>query len=92
MAAHLHRYAAELRSFGEIVSDIRSHHKSIFGQTQDMPMHLFDRVETGLYQVASQLQSVKSFELELEKKVQNILALVSYFRLVNLSRIQLIII
>jgi septin family protein len=84
MAAHLHRYAAELRSFEEIVTDIDIHHKSILGQTQDMPRYLFDRVETGLYQVASQLHSIKSFEMELEKKIQNILALVCHFRLFNL--------
>ncbi|KAH8819290.1 hypothetical protein F5884DRAFT_743706 [Xylogone sp. PMI_703] len=37
----------------------------------------------GLYQVASQFQSVKSYELELEKKVQNILALL--FNRIQLS-------
>jgi hypothetical protein len=76
MAAHLHRYAAELISLEETVTEIIRQHKSIFGNAEVMPPYLFDKVQRGLSQVSSQIRPVKFYELELEKKIQNILALV----------------
>ena len=83
MAAHLHRYASELNSQDEILSGISKYHKDTHS---DDGMHnfpnefQFQRIENGLQQVVSQLQPVKHFEEELEKKLQNILALVSLSR------------
>jgi uncharacterized phage infection (PIP) family protein YhgE len=78
MAAHLHRYASELNSLVEILSDIENYHKTIHALDIDHDVFQAQRVENGLRQIASQLQPVKDFEAELEKKLQNILALVSF--------------
>jgi hypothetical protein len=84
MAAHLHRYASELNSLEEILSGISKYHKDTHSDddTQNnFPNEFqFKRIENGLQQVMSQLQPVKHFEEELEKKLQNILALVSLTR------------
>jgi hypothetical protein len=83
MAAHLHRYASELNSLDEILSEISKYHKNTHSDdgTHNSPnVFQFKRIENGLQQVVSQLQPVKHFEEELEKKLQNILALVSLSR------------
>lgn len=72
MAAHLHRYSSELASIEETVLDIFNRHKPLNSRKA------FERVQDGLAQILSQVKSVRNFEAELEKKIQNILALVSH--------------
>tara|TARA_R110002060_G_scaffold69013_2_gene77725 strand:+ start:2013 stop:2324 length:312 start_codon:yes stop_codon:yes gene_type:complete len=83
MAAHLHRYASELNSLDEILSGIKKYHKDTHSDdsTHKFPDESqFQRIENGLQQIVSQLQAVKHFEDELEKKLQNIIALVCLSR------------
>lgn len=72
MAAHLHRYSSELASIEETVLEISDHHQSLNSRKA------FERVQDGLAQILSQVKSVRNFEAELGKKIQNILALVSH--------------
>lgn len=75
MAAHLHRYGSELKSLHETLPDIEAYHESV--NSLGVPSDVFQsqRAKNGLRQIASQLQPVRHFEAELEKKLQNILAL-----------------
>ena len=73
IASHLHRYTSELTSIEDTVNAIIKYHSIICPQGVE-----FERVEDGLHQVASQLKATKDFELELEKKTQNSLALVRH--------------
>ena len=73
IASHLHRYTSELISIDDTVDAIAKYHRLICP-----PGANFDRVEDGFHQVASQLKAAKDFELELEKKAQNSLALVRH--------------
>ena len=75
IASHLHRYTSELTSVGDTISGIVKHHQSICPPGANL-----ERVEDGFNQVASQLKAAKDFELELEKKTQNSLALVRHSR------------
>jgi hypothetical protein len=71
MAAHLHRYLSELKSLEETLSDIGGYYESTGLQGPQNPT-----IENSIWQIASQLQPIKHFASELEKKLQNILALV----------------
>lgn len=85
MAAHLHRYKTELNRIGLILSDLRTHRHDMTNiptHEDDEPVcsepsltvdHEAQRIE----RLASQLRAISNFCDELEKKVQNILALVS---------------
>jgi len=79
MAAHLHRYASELSSISSTVSHISMHHAYVYSKRSLTSRNEteFDKLEQNLNQILSQLQAVQNFEGELEKKIQNILALVS---------------
>ncbi|RMJ08928.1 hypothetical protein CDV36_011464 [Fusarium kuroshium] len=59
MAAHLHRYKTELQRVDLVLSDLRKYHREL------------QKIE----QLASQLAATSSFSDEMERKVQNILAL-----------------
>ena len=78
MAAHLHRYTSELRSIEDTIAMIVQSHRLVLGRRDDVPSQAFERVETGLRQITSQVKAIKDFEDELEKKVQTSLALVRY--------------
>ncbi|CAG7566090.1 unnamed protein product [Fusarium equiseti] len=83
MAAHLHRYKTELNGIGLILSDLRTHRRDmthIPTHEDDEPVcsepsltvdHEAQRIE----RLASHLRAISNFCDELEKKVQNILAL-----------------
>ena len=77
MAAHLHRYSSELTSMENTIMAISGHHKWLTQEDDSSTKHSSRKIEDGLNEVASQLKSVQNFESELEKKTQNILALVS---------------
>ena len=91
MAAHLHRYKTELNSIGLLLSDLRTRRRDmthISTRNQDDPVcsessttidHEAQRIE----RLASSLTATSNYCDELEKKVQNILALAS---LIQMSR------
>src|SRR5689334_7830744 len=81
MTAHLHRYGSELGWLEDTNKDI-SHHREIFiaalkARKVD-PEHVngLRRITFALQQITSQLRAVSSRRQELERKTQNILALV----------------
>ena len=76
MAAHLHRYASELKSLKDTTAMIIEHHLVITGHESNNSDKAFRVIEDGLNQVQSQMKSVIDFEIELEKKIKNNLALV----------------
>lgn len=69
MAAHVHRYRTELDSLEDTGSEIERFFAATHGQ--DSPSLV------GIGQVKSQLKATNAFVREQEKKIQNILALVS---------------
>lgn len=76
MAAHLHRYTSELKSIDDTIALIMKHHELISKRSASTPSEAYERVESGLIQITSQVKAVKDFVVELEKKIQNSLALV----------------
>ena len=62
-------------SVEDTINAIVKHHRSICP-----PGDSYERIEDGFHQVASQLKAAKDFELELEKKTQNSLALVRHMK------------
>lgn len=84
MAAHLHRYKTELNRIGLILSDLRTHRQDMTHTPSpdgDEPDDHFsptvDREAQRIEQLASLLTAISTFSDEMEKKIQNILALVS---------------
>lgn len=76
IAAHLHRYRSELTSLEATIADIRSHLTAMndsHNSTDDANGQVF----RGLDQTASQVRAINDFGQELEKKIDNILALAS---------------
>lgn len=53
------------------------YHRLVWDYGSNTPGEAFQKVESGLHHIVSQLKAIKDFELELEKKIQNSLALVS---------------
>ena len=77
IAAHLHRYTSELTSIEDTTNAIVKTHRLVFSVAESHRSDTaFQRVEDGFNQAASHLTAAKAFELELEKKIENILALV----------------
>lgn len=77
MAAHLHRYTSELKSIDDTIVAVTKSHCLVMGVEDRTTNPTYDRVETGLQQITSQVKAVRDFEGELEKKIQTSLALVS---------------
>ncbi|KAF2250075.1 hypothetical protein BU26DRAFT_518529 [Trematosphaeria pertusa] len=81
--AHLHRYRSELSSMEGITLDLASHYATICdGDTAN-------KVSQDFSQVLSQIQATSTFAKELEKKIQNILALL--FNRIQTSSDQLLV-
>ena len=76
VAAHLHRYTSELKSIDDTIDAIFQYHRKILNPEGLALGGAFQKIEDNLYHIASQLKAVKDFEEELEKKIQNSLALV----------------
>lgn len=72
IAAHLHRYRSELNSVEGIIADLSTHYTILCerGAKEDA-----EKASRGFRQVLTQIQATNHFAQELEKKVQNILAL-----------------
>ncbi|KAJ9295775.1 hypothetical protein DTO271G3_5798 [Paecilomyces variotii] len=76
IAAHLHRYLSELKSSQGIVVDLSTYYESIYtSETADSDLGSFEQASRGLSQVSSQIEALRDFAEELEKKIKNILAL-----------------
>lgn len=83
IAAHLHRYASELKSLDDTIAAMIKYHRLVWDYGSNTPGEAFQKVENGLHHIVSQLKAIKDFELELEKKIQNSLALL--FNRIQLS-------
>lgn len=88
MAAHLHRYASELTSTEFTIENLETWHRYIHEKHPSDNEGEYQEIEQNFSQVASQLQSIMCFEQELEKKIQNILALVSQFISQNIEQLR----
>lgn len=77
IAAHLHRYQSELKSLEGTVTDLSNHHDYVESNegSESVPEESENRTR-GFSQVLSQIEACHDFATELEKKAQNILALV----------------
>ena len=78
MAAHLHRYASELKSLDDTTAAIIEYHPLVIGEGLSPSNIAVPLVEDGLNQIHSQIKAVIDFEIELEKKTKNHLALVTF--------------
>lgn len=74
MAAHLHRYKTELQRIELVLSDLRKYRPETLDKDSQQ---MFDREQQKIEQLATQLNAIMSFSDEMEKNVQNTLALVS---------------
>lgn len=76
IAAHLQRYLSEFKSLQGIIADLSTDYKQIHaseistGTSED-----YEQARRGFAQVQSQVDAAHDFAVELEKKTQNILAL-----------------
>ena len=77
MVAYLHRYASELTTIDDTIVAIARHHQSVMDCEVAMRGGVYHKVEDDLSHVASELKAIKDFGMELEKKIQNSLALAS---------------
>lgn len=75
IAAHLHRYRSELNSLIRTTKALKGH-EEIIRHGHKEPKNIGHSVG-GLEQIISQVEATNDFAQELEKKIQNILALVS---------------
>jgi len=74
IAAHLHRYRSELNSVEGIIAGLSTHYTILCERGAEGDA---GKASRGFSQVLTQMQATNYFTQELEKKVQNILALVS---------------
>ncbi|CAI7604246.1 unnamed protein product [Penicillium manginii] len=76
IAAHLHRYISELKSLQGIVSDLATHFDALCaGDAEDKDFRTLEQASRGFSQVSSQVEALHDFTRELEKKIENNLAL-----------------
>lgn len=81
IAAHLHRYISELKSLEGIVVDLSTHFDSLCANDrQDSDLSTLEQAYRGFSQVLSQVEALHDFTKELEKKIENNLALVGFHR------------
>lgn len=78
IAAHLHRYLSELKSLRCIAVNLLSHYKCVHTDkpTDEDPVKYDDDASRSISQLLSHIEATEDFANELEKKTQNILALV----------------
>ena len=81
MAAHLHRYDSELRSLSEILEHCRTYnscfHKDFVRLRVRAAADDLGWMLTALDRAASYLSVISTFRDELQRKIDNVLALVS---------------
>jgi hypothetical protein len=77
VAAHLHRYLSELKSLQGILIDLSAHYE--FHHTNEIAsgdLDSYEHASRGFSLILSQVEALYDFATELEKKIQNNLALV----------------
>lgn len=84
MAAHLHRYGSELRSLSDILIDLKSYNRDLHDEfvvhgVRDV--EALGNIMATLEQAGSYLAAIRSFRDELQQKIDNVLALVSSYRM-----------
>ena len=84
MAAHLHRYASELKSLEATTIGVIEHRRSMLTESSAGDA---SPVARDLCEALSQIRAIMDFEVELEKKIQNNLALVSFWNVVGMCLI-----
>ena len=78
VAAHLHRYGSELKAIQDTLADIMHAYRE-FGKSRHEDYANAEKLShTSFDQITTQVKQVKAFRWELEVKLQNILALVSF--------------
>jgi hypothetical protein len=78
VAAHLHRYLSELKSLQGILIDLSAHYEFLHtNEIASEDLDSYEHASRGFSQILSQVESLYDFATELEKKIQNNLALVS---------------
>ena len=77
LVAHLYRFKSELASIQACAATLAKLHCEFSIEGKANPSACFIRINEGLGQVISQFEAFQNFEIELEKKAQNNLALVS---------------
>ena len=78
IAAHLQRYLSELKSLQAIVIELSTDYSTVHErEISTGAVGDFEQAARGYNQVLSQVEAAHEFAVELEKKTQNILALVS---------------
>ncbi|RNJ61248.1 hypothetical protein D7B24_000102 [Verticillium nonalfalfae] len=82
IAAHLQRYLSELKSLRGIAADLSANHASVHANAAEHGNEdALKQAARGFAQVLSQVDAAHELAVELEKKTQNILALISSDRL-----------
>lgn len=79
IAAHMHRYQSELKSLEGAVRDLSTHYDSLestAGRENEANTQKSEENTRGFKQILSQVEACHELANELEKKTQNILALV----------------
>lgn len=74
MSAHLHRYRSELLSTEDTIVDLLIKHEKAFGTQPDAAGSVV-KIEASLTEAKEQVRAADIMRLELEQKIQNILAL-----------------
>jgi hypothetical protein len=81
MAAHIHRYGSELRSLSEILEHCRAYnshfHESFVRLRVRTAAEDLGWILTALDRTASYLSVISTFRDELQRNIDNVLALVS---------------
>ena len=81
IVAHLQCYVSELKSLRSIVTELSADYGSLYKSrnSEGVPDYLEQAIRS-FSQILSQVEAIHEFAVKLEKKTQNILALVSYRR------------
>lgn len=85
MAAHLHRYSSELERLENILREFLSWHESLSSlielnegdEALETHIQTWRCAKRAYEQILSQLRAIRAFGREIERKIENILALVS---------------
>lgn len=75
MSAHLHRYGSELLSIEDTLVDIAQRQEQIVGVAEN-GVGSIAKIELSLVEARGQVKAADTLRVELERKIQNILALV----------------
>lgn len=81
MAAHLHRYGSELTLLSDIIQDVKRYNDEFHDELVRLGMRDKNALEDfmrGLDHASSQVSGISNFRDEMQQKIDNILALVTF--------------